>query len=261
MHDDQYQAAMQHYGSLEDVNIQNAWLSIGSFDGVHRGHQQVVRQMVEGAHQEGAPVVVLTFHPHPAVVLGKRQKPFYITTPDQRAALLGELGVDVVITHPFNRDVAAMSARDFMAFVCDHLKVSHLWVGHDFALGRGREGNVDTLRRLGEELGYTVHVISPVDLDGEVISSSRIRSLLSEGDVDQAAHLLGRPFRLEGKVVAGDGRGRTIGIPTANIDIFPDMVLPKSGVYVCQAAFEPENGRVYGAVTNIGIRPTFDLQS
>lgn len=248
---------MGHFWSLEEIQLNDAWLTIGSFDGVHRGHQEIIHYLTGGANAAGAPAVVLTFFPHPAVVLGKRQDPFYLTSPVERAELLEKFGVDMVITHPFNLQVAQTSARDFVSEIYNHLHFSHLWVGHDFALGRGREGNVPTLQKFGEELGYQLHVLEPVKAGSEVVSSSLVRKALADGDVEQAAHLLGRPYRIPGKVIHGDGRGRSLGIPTANLEIWAERAIPKAGVYVCQAQVD---GKSWGAVTNIGIRPTFENQ-
>lgn len=246
-----------HYRSLDDVHLHRAWVTIGSFDGVHRGHQEIVKNLVAGAHSAGAPAVVLTFEPHPSIILGKRREPFYLTTPEQRADLLGELGIDAVVTHPFSRELASKTAREFMNLVHRSLELTNLWVGYDFALGKGREGTVDFLTGLGAEMGFTVHGVPPVKVGGQVVSSSLIRAALAEGDVRQAAFYLGRPHFLEGLVIAGDRRGRTIGIPTANIDIHPDLAFPKSGVYACHAKVE---GRSYFAMTNVGFRPTFEHQ-
>ena len=236
----------KHLLSLADATLSNAWLTIGTFDGVHLGHQEIVRNLAAGAHAEGAPAVVLTFHPHPAVVVRGRTGAFYLTLPEERAALLGELGVDVVITQTFDAQIAATSAPDFMQLLKARLGLRQLWVGYDFALGHARTGNVDVLRHLGESLGYQVQVVPPVKQGDEVISSSQIRVLLQAGQVEQAAGLLGRPYLLGGQVVHGDGRGRTIGVPTANLD---------TGVYACLAEVD---GRWLAAATNIGLRPTFD---
>ncbi|MGE5223615.1 MAG: riboflavin biosynthesis protein RibF, partial [Omnitrophica WOR_2 bacterium] len=242
---------------MDPIQLHNAWLTIGSFDGVHRGHQEIIRRLTAGAHAVGVPAVVLTFHPHPASVLGKRKDAFYLSTPEERADLLGALGVDVVITHPFNKQVASMGAREFMDSIDTHLHLQKLWVGHDFALGRGREGDIPTLRRIGQELGYQVEEIPPIRVDGEIISSSLIRSLLGSGDVEQAGSLLGRPYRLSGRVVPGDGRGRLIGVPTANLSIWSELMLPRAGVYVNLATIQ---GKTWKAVTNVGVRPTFETQ-
>jgi riboflavin kinase/FMN adenylyltransferase len=202
--------------------------------------------------------VVLTFYPHPSEVLKKRQDSFYLTTPEERAALLGQLGVDVVITHPFNLDVAALSAREFMVYLQEHLQMSRLMIGYDFALGRGREGNVNRLQALGQELGYQVELFEAFRLGEQVISSSGVRAALAEGAVETASKLLGRLYRVSGVVVPGDGRGRTIGIPTANLEVWSQRVIPRAGVYVCRAFL---NGKGFGAVTNIGVRPTFEPQT
>lgn len=248
---------MQHYRSLEAVQLQACWLTIGSFDGVHRGHQVVIRQLVEGAHKAKMPAVVLTFHPHPAAVLRGYDYPFYLTTPEERARLLGELGVDVVITHPFNQQVAAIEARDFMTRLHRQLNVKHLWVGYDFAMGKDRQGNYAMLRELGGELGYRTHLTSALKIDGEVVSSSRIRFLLGAGQVAEAATLLGREFAICGKVIPGDHRGASLGFPTANLEVWGGQAIPAAGVYVCRARVQ---GKTWGAVTNIGVRPTFEAE-
>jgi len=248
---------MQHYRSLDGIYLNDVWLTIGTYDGVHRGHQEIIHRIVSGARQSGGLAVVLTFFPPPAVVLKKRMEPYYLTSPEERAGLLGELGVDVVITYPFNLQVAAMSAREFMSAMHEHMGLKHLCVGHDFALGHGREGNVPMLQRLGDEFGYTVDAVPPVEVDGRVVSSSLIRAHLAAGEVEQAARLLGRPYQVGGEVVLGDRRGKLLGIPTANLSIWAERTLPKAGVYVCQARV---NNRIWGAVTNVGVRPTFENQ-
>ena len=143
---------MQHYRSLDDIALQNSWLTIGVFDGVHRGHQEILSNLTADAHQNGAPAVVLTFWPHPAVVLGKRHDLKSLTTPEERAELLGAQGVDVVITQPFTPDFAALSAFDFMRRVSRHLSLRSLWIGYDFALGHNREGDLDRLTELGKRV-------------------------------------------------------------------------------------------------------------
>jgi len=246
---------MQHFRSLESVYLRDVWLTIGSFDGVHRGHQEVIRKLTAEAHNNGALAVVLTFYPHPAEIVRARDFPFYLTTPDEKAELLGNLGVDVVITHPFNREVMVTPARDFMEELQAHLQFRYLRVGYDFALGRNREGNAQMLADLGKEWGFTLEQTPPFKLDGQIVSSSRIRFLLGAGQVDEAARFLGRNFVVEGPVVVGDQRGRTIGFPTANLDIWKMRAIPAAGVYVCRATV---NEVTYNAVTNIGVRPTFE---
>lgn len=246
---------MRHVQSLAEIALQQAWLSIGSFDGVHRGHQRIISNLVGGARRQGAPAVVLTFHPHPALVLGKRERAFYLTTPDGKADQMRALGVDVLITHPFNQEVAGLSARQFLEQLQAHLGLKRLMVGHDFAMGHNRDGDVPALKELGREMGFSVQVHDPVELEGEVVSSSRIRALLAEGKVAEAARFLGRPYRLDGPVETGEGRGRGLGIPTANITLSEQRMIPANGVYVCRAHVA---GEQLGAVTNVGVRPTFD---
>ncbi|MDI6769714.1 MAG: bifunctional riboflavin kinase/FAD synthetase [Anaerolineales bacterium] len=245
---------MSHYHSLDDVSLQNSWLTIGVFDGVHRGHQEIIRQLTEGAHADGALAVVLTFFPHPAVVLGRKADFKSLTTPGERVALLGALGVDVVITHPFDRALADQTAEVFMRHVARNLGLRRLLIGHDFALGRGREGNYARLSELGASLGYEVRSIAPLAAGNEVISSTRIRAQIAAGDVSRAAVDLGRYYTLRGSVIHGDGRGKKINIPTANLEIPAEKVIPANGVYVCRARVGDEG---HAAVTNVGIRPTF----
>jgi riboflavin kinase / FMN adenylyltransferase len=245
---------MQHYRSLEDVSFINSWLTIGVFDGVHRGHQEILANLTAGAHENGASAVVLTFWPHPAVVLGKRYDLKCLTTPEERAQLLGAMGVDAVITQPFTPDFAELSALDFMRLASRNLGLRSLWIGYDFALGHNREGDLERLTEIGEELGYAVQAVGPVKNGADVISSSLIRKRIRSGEVARAAENLGRFYALSGPVVHGDGRGRRINVPTANIDYPQDKVIPANGVYACWAWV---GGERHPAAINIGINPTF----
>ncbi len=245
---------MLYARSLNELQLHRAWVTIGTFDGVHLGHQAILKEMLIGAHAVGAPAVVVTFHPHPAVVVAGRTGDFYLTLPAERVALLDQLGMDVVVMHPFDLEVAALSAAEFVERLVVHTGMSKLWVGHDFALGRKREGNVARLHELGESLGFEVVEIDAVTVSGETISSSLIRVLLTQGDVHHAGRLLGRPYSLSGEVVPGDQRGRKIGIPTANVLSQEGKLIPAAGVYACRAEV---NGKIYAAAVNIGVRPTF----
>jgi len=246
---------MQHTYSLDGLQYHRTWITIGSFDGVHLGHQTVIKQMVHAAHNNQSIAAVVTFHPHPAVVLRNLNKPYYLTMPEERAAFLAELGVDLVVTLPFDRALASLSAFEFMRIICDSLSPQELWVGSDFALGRNREGNTDQLRTIGERLGFHTHVLEPVTQNGsEKISSSRIRQLLEEGEIEHASRMLGRWYSLKSTIVRGDGRGHSLGFPTANLELPQERVLPAPGVYATFAWVE--NIR-YGAVTSVGYRPTF----
>jgi riboflavin kinase/FMN adenylyltransferase len=209
---------VQHYTSLTGVNINNTWLTIGSFDGVHIGHQQLICELNHRAHQAGAKSVVLSFHPHPTTILRGKTGAFYLTTPSEKVKLLDELGTDVVITHPFTFEISQSTAREFVCYLMEHLGFQQIWAGIDFALGRGREGNIDYLKLLGRELNYQVHIVEPITADGRTISSSLIRNLLVEGKIAEANKLSGRLYQVTGEVIHGDGRGKSIGVPTANIE-------------------------------------------
>lgn len=246
---------MKHTDTLDDLRLDGAFITIGAFDGVHRGHQKLIGELARAAQASGMMSVVVTFHPHPAVVLRGIETPYYLTSPDERARLFGLLGIDWVVTLPFTREMAQESASSFVARLHTTLGLRELWVGYDFALGRGREGDIPFLRRLGAELGYTVHVTTPVLVDNQSVSSSQVRALVAEGDVRSAAGLLGRHYGFTGLVVHGDGRGRSIGIPTANIQPWEGQLLPRTGVY---ATWVWVGGLRRPAVTNVGYRPTFD---
>ncbi len=240
--------------SFDELQLKGAWATIGSFDGVHRGHKAILTNMVQGAHAAGSPAVVVTFSPHPAVVLRHITTPYSLTSPAVQAELLFDLGVDAVVNLEFTPEMTTQSAEEFMRPLCEHLGLSCLMIGHDFALGKGREGDFDHLTQMGREKGFCVTQFDPIKTDGEVISSSLVRSAVQNGDMERAAALLGRWFFVDGEVVHGDGRGRSIGIPTANLDFWKDQLLPPRGVY---ATLSQWNGRSISSVTNIGARPTF----
>lgn len=247
---------MTHLKSIESARLAACSLTIGAFDGVHRGHQRLVSQTVAGADSAGIPAVVLTFFPHPSVVLQGRRPSFYLTTPDQKADLLIELGIETVITEEFSAELSRRSAQEFLDQLKLHLGFRQLWVGPDFALGHRRGGNVPFLERAQDPYDFELRVVDPLTIDGEIISSSRIRECLRAGDVARAAHYLGRYFSLTGTVRRGAGRGKGLGIPTANLEIWDESAYPRVGVYAC-AARDP-SGESWMAVTNVGLRPTFD---
>ena len=250
---------MQHYRSLDEITLQNSWLTVGVFDGVHRGHQEIIKKLIAGAHANGAPAVVLTFDPHPAKVFGRGDIKL-LTLPGERARLLGDIGVDVVITHPFDMGVANITAFDFMMQLKDQIGLDHLVLGYDSALGKNREGNVIRLTEIGLELGYAVETVSALGDESGVISSTEIRKLVSVGKVEEAARLMGHPYRLQGLVGHGDHRGRTIGFPTANLDYAREKVIPAGGVYSCWAYVGGNTSSplsAYRAAVNIGTNPTF----
>jgi len=233
------------------------YVAIGSFDGVHLGHQEVLRKMVARASQERARSAVLTFFPHPKRVLLGLEGRYYLSTLPERVALLGELGIDLIITSPFNEEVRRTRAADFVDQLCRYLNMRQLW-GGDFALGYKREGDIPFLRRLGQEKMYTVELTSAmVAWNGELVSSSRIRDRLETGDVESVPGLMGRHYAVSGEVIKGDRRGHRIGFPTANLDEWEEQMLPANGVYACHAWI---GDHCYRAATNVGFRPTVDGQ-
>ena len=252
---------MQHVYTLSAARLNGPGIvAIGMFDGVHLGHQHLLTRLVRTAHLKQSVPTVLTFFPHPDVVMGHISGRYYLATPEERAALLGELGIEWVITHPFDLQVRQIRAADFVDELVRHLHLDELWVGADFALGYQREGNVAFLRAQGQEKGFEVKTVDLIASDegGQVISSNNIRAALNTGQVDLAARWLGRPYRVSGEVLQGDQRGRTIGFPTANMDVWDEKFLPQNGVY---AGWVTIGDEVFMSVANVGRRPTFGGQT
>lgn len=251
---------MIHLTELEAIALTRpSVVTIGVFDGVHLGHQYLVRRLVASARASGRLAVVITFYPHPDVVLRGITGRYYLTTPNERATLLGDLGVDFVITLSFDEHLRHIRAAAFVDLMVNHLRVSELWVGAEFALGYKREGNVPFLRAQGVEKGFTVDEVDLMAVedsgDGMVrISSSAIRAALTDGAVEAAEQMLGRPYSVRGEVVHGLARGHSIGFPTANIAIPEERLIPANGVYAGWALLGAER---FMAVTNVGTRPTF----
>jgi len=229
-------------------------LTIGVFDGVHLGHKHLISRLKELARKQGYLSGVITFSQHPQEVLSPRTRLPSLTGIEQRLALLQDEGVDIVIPLPFTPQLADLSPKQFLKLLKEFLKMKGLVVGPDFSLGKDRQGDIETLRRLGREMAFSVTVVPPMTIDGEIASSTAIRKALAEGDMKRARKLLGRPFRLQGRVVTGDRRGWELGFPTANLEVAPGQALPTGGVYACRAYIE---GKAYPAMTNIGSRPTF----
>ncbi len=242
---------------FEEIEPFPSVVTVGAFDGVHLGHQALIGQVVAMARAQGWRSVVVTFFPHPAVVL-RGDPPFYLTSPEEKRARIARLGVDVLIQIPFTLETARIRAADFVERLV-RIGMRALWAGPDFALGYRREGTLPVLEELGRRYGYTLHIATEFHLGGRPVRSSRIREALQRGDVRAAAECLGRPFSISGEVVAGVGRGQRLGFPTANLSIWPEHALPANGVYACWAEL-PEGVRAM-AVVNIGVRPTFDQSS
>lgn len=247
---------MTHARSLDSVHLSTpSIVSIGVFDGLHLGHQHLIRSLVGEARASGRSAVAISFHPHPDVVVRGITGRYYLTTPDQRAALLLELGVDTVITLPFDDALRHVRAADFVDQLVRHVNMTSLWVGSDFALGYRREGNVALLTEMGKARGFSVHTVDLLLAQNAAITSTGIRQALAEGAVEQAAGWLGRAYTVSGEVVHGQARGRTIGFPTANVDVWEGLALPANGIYAGWATFDNQR---YMAATNVGLRPTFN---
>ena len=228
-------------------------VTIGNFDGVHLGHQALVRRTLEVCGTRGLDCVLVTFRPHPRTVLTPERPHAPLSTRAERFALLERLGVRHILELPFTRGLAALTPEDFVRGYLLPLRPRELVVGHDFTLGRGRSGHPELLQQLGRGMGFGVEQVGAVLADGAPVSSTRLRECLAAGDVALARRLLGRPYAVSGQVAHGEGRGRGLGFPTANLD-GATTLLPANGVYATRARC---GSRRFDAVTNIGMKPTF----
>ncbi len=237
-----------------------AVVTVGNFDGVHRGHQALLRYLSTVAAESPGPqpaTAIVTFDPHPLTVLRPDVPLKLLTTPYERLQIAAGLGIDVGVILPFTRELAALEPRAFLALLKQRLGLSALVVGPDFALGRGRSGNLEVLAGLAEEMDYRLVVLEPIAWEGKSVRSNVIRQHLAEGDVDEAAALLGRLYHVSGIVQVGDRLGHQLGIPTANFLETEHKLWPGNGVYATRTWLQ-RNGRshAYHSVTNIGVRPT-----
>ena len=230
-------------------------VTIGVFDGVHRGHSHLVGRLVREARGVGALAGVVTFKNHPITVLRPGAEVRFLTDLDERVRLLKELGVDFVAPIRFDRELANLSSRDFLARLYESLRMRRLIVGPDFAMGRDRDGTLDTLPAIAESIGFSFESVDLMTDSAGVVKSTTIRNRIAEGDVSRASKLLGRNFSINGIVVHGEERGREIGFPTANLELGPGLMFPGDGIYATRAHLESGS---YMAATSIGIRPTFD---
>jgi len=243
-------------GSPVPAHLRGGIVALGNFDGFHLGHQAVIGRAVERARAEGRPAIVATFDPHPKRYFQPRSGHFRLTTLDQRARLFAEAGVDAMLVFHFDAALAGLSAREFAERqLVEILGVGGVVTGGDFTFGKGREGDVAMLAELGGALGYSAEVVAPVTLDGETVSSSRIRDYLRAGDPRGAAKLLTRPFAIEGPVQHGAKLGRELSYPTANMSL-ANYLRPAYGIYAVRGRLA--DGRVLNGVANLGIRPSFD---
>ncbi len=238
----------------------NEWaLTIGTFDGVHRGHQHLIAELKAGAHERGLPVAVLTFDDMPFRHFQPDLCSRLLTLPAEKAAAFANLDIERLLMLPFDGSIADLGAQEFVQqILVERLRVKYLLIGPDFALGKNRGGDAPTLRKMGEQFGFEVAVVrDKVTFGGEAISSTRVRGCVEDGHLKTARDLLGRPFSLSGTVVSGDQLGRTIGVPTINFQPAARKVTPSHGVYACHAFFDNQTIR-HRAALNIGRRPTVD---
>ena len=230
-------------------------LTIGSFDGIHRGHQYLIRRVVARANEMGASSALVTLHPHPKIVLRPDSEMRYLSTIEERLDLLTPLGLDYTVVFPFSLETSQIRAREFVQLLLDHLNLKEIFCGADFAFGYKREGNIAFLRELGREKNFVVTMVEPQKFDDTILSSTRARELIAQGEIDAAVRILGRFPSVRGRVVHGDQRGRTLGFPTANLSLADRRLIPANGIYAVRVRFENE-WRLGAA--SIGVRPTFE---
>ena len=237
-------------GVLEEVVA-----TLGAFDGVHRGHQELLRQVVERARTLGVRSLCVTFDPHPDLVLYPERKLTYLTDREEKEQLIRALGLDEVLVLAFTRELSMLRPEEFIDLLQEGRRLRELWLGPDAAFGRGRSGTLAVVGEIARAEGFALHVVPPFRFNHEVVSSTLIRTLLTQGEVERAARLLGRFYRLSGEVVAGARRGRQLGFPTANILPRANATVPGDGVY---AAWAWVGETRFASVVNLGARPTFN---
>ncbi len=242
---------------LPQMLYHQSCITVGNFDGVHLGHQAIIKQIVGRGKSQGKPVIVITFFPNPADFFNRSEKHFYLTSPAEKEEILLGLGVDKVVTFRFDQNFANLLPEAFLSAMKEKLGLGTLVVGYDFAMGKNRQGTIPVLKSLGVEMDFKVEVLAPVKFDGQEISSTRIRQALKSGDVSLARELLGRPYQVSGEVTHGSDRGSRIGLPTANMTHWELKQLPAVGVYATRPILM---GGIYQGITNIGFRPTFEHQ-
>jgi riboflavin kinase/FMN adenylyltransferase len=232
-----------------------AVISVGNFDGLHLGHQKILHEVIARARAQQAIAGVITFNPHPLKVLRPGHAPLLVETLAQRIQGFSAIGLEAALVLHFDRALAARTPEQFVtSALVEGLRTAEVLVGRNFRFGYQNQGDVETLRELGSRFGFSVEIVEPVIIDGEFVSSSAVRTAVSEGRVAHAARLLGRPFSLTGEIVHGAGRGSTVLFPTLNLAPEQEL-LPKVGVYATETLVE---GRLYRSATNVGFRPTFD---
>ncbi len=252
-----YRCAMRIVRGLKNFNerLPNPVLTLGNFDGVHLGHQAIFKKVIERARAINGTSIVFTFEPHPLKVLAPERSPRMLNTFHGKMKLFAEAGIEIVICANFTRTFAEQHPEDFARDVLlKQIGVREVYVGYDYAFGKGREGSIESLKEMGRAFGFEVGIVEAVQVNDIVVSSSVIRDLISSGRVEEAATLLGRMYTIEGEVVHGSHRGKTLGFPTANLKIVNELI-PSHGVYAVLAQVEDQSVK---SVASIGIRPTFD---
>ena len=231
------------------------WLTIGNFDGLHLGHKALIQKLCSKAAETNAQAVAITFYPHPRVFFGIEKDPYNLMTRGEKNSMFEQLGLDQVITLPFNKTLASMAAEDFLSELITHFNLQGMVMGLDFSLGKDREGTIPAIQAFMRRFRIQVLRESPVLLDGQVIASEAIRTALGNGQPELAAVMLGRPYSISGKVQTGKKLGRRLGLPTANLTIEPEKFVPKYGVYASKTWLD---GKSYASVSSIGVRPTVE---
>lgn len=250
-----------HYDLQNLPPFNKAVITTGAFDGVHKGHQQIIHKMKDIAQSIQGETVIISFHPHPRKVISSVPGEIkQLTHIKERIALLEKVGVDHLVVVPFDHRFSNMTAEEYVKdFIVAHFNPAHIIVGYDHRFGSGRKGNFELLEQLGKEYQFTVDEINEQLVDGEIVSSTLIRNCITEKNIQQANNLLGYPYSFEGFVVRGNQLGRTIGFPTANLHINDEeKLIPSNGVYAVKIAGECSNGQLLNGMMNIGVRPTVD---
>ena len=238
----------------KEREYKNPVLTLGNFDGVHLGHQEIFKKVVKRAKEIEGTSIAITFDPHPLKILAPEKCPSLITNFKEKAEILESFQIDILFSIPFTREFSSLDADDFIKkIVVDKIGPKELFIGYDFAFGKGREGDTSVLKGLGESLGFKVTVVKPIRVGEKTVSSTLIRNLIKEGNVKEASVYLGRPYSISGEVIKGHGRGKGLGFPTANIN-FQNELIPSEGVYIGEILFGEERHK---SLINVGTNPTF----
>ena len=247
---------MKIYRSIEDYNeVKRSVVTIGTFDGIHLGHQEILSRLIKSSKNKDLNSVVLTFFPHPRIILNKYNEVKMIDTLDEKIIHLNEIGIDSLVIHPFDKNFSLLSANQFIKdFLVDKLKIKHIIIGYDHRFGKGREASVTDLKNYADDYDFTVEEIKAQEIEKITVSSTKIRNSINQGDIKTTEKYLGRSFNLTGKIVKGDGLGKKINYPTANIFIEETYkIIPKDGVYLVETIIED---KLFNGMMNIGHRPT-----